>query len=88
MRSLKAGNSNGYDIGDSRPTFSLTVDQLPEIKNWKVGNKYKMVIEVEQTSMAKQEYMKDQPLTARFRITKVASEDEDEDTKRGKKGYE
>lgn len=90
MRTLQG--AKGYPIeGPSRmlPSFSLTVKDLPEIKNWSVGKKYKLEIEVEQTSMAKEEYMQDQPLTARFRITKIKSgQNDSEDVKRGKKGYE
>lgn len=89
MRTLKPSvSSTSMDMSHMLPSFSLTVKDLPEIKNWKVGNKYKLEIEVEQTSMAKEEYMQDQPLTARFRITKIKANEEDEETKRGKKGYE
>ena len=89
MRTLQG--SKGYMIDSpSRmlPSFSLTAKDLPEIKNWSVGKKYKLEIEVEQVSMAKDEYMQDQPLTARFRILKIKSETEDEETKKAKKGYE
>jgi len=89
MHTLQASKGSMMD-GPSRmlPSFSLTVKDLPEIKNWSVGNKYTLVIEVEQTSMSKSEYMQDEPLTARFRITKVKSESENEETKKAKKGYE
>ena len=91
MRTLKTTSSHmGLDSMDRMlPSFSLTADDLPEIKNWSVGKKYKLEMEVEQVSMAKEEYMHNQPLTARFRITKIKSTSTDSDeTLRGKKGYE
>lgn len=34
-------------------TLELKESQLPQIKSWKVGGKYKIVVEVEQTSIRK-----------------------------------
>lgn len=70
------------------PSFSLTAKELPEIKNWSVGHKYKLEIEVEQTSMAKDEYRQGEPLRASFRITKIKASDDDEEMMRGKMGHE
>ena len=57
------------------PTVSLDAGDLPEIKDWKVGGKYKLELEVEQVSASKDDYMmegdKKHPMTARFRIIKV-----------------
>lgn len=33
------------------PTFTIDNEDLPELKDWKVGEKYTLVMEVEQTSM-------------------------------------
>lgn len=33
------------------PNFSVDEKQMPEIKKWKVGGKYRLVIDVEQKSM-------------------------------------
>ena len=33
------------------PTLRLSTDELPEIKKWKVGDTYKLIVEVEQKSM-------------------------------------
>jgi hypothetical protein len=38
------------------PSFSLTSDDLPELKDWKVGGVYFLKIKVEQTSLAKGQY--------------------------------
>lgn len=34
------------------PSFHVSDKQIPEIKDWKVGEKYQMVIEVEMKSMS------------------------------------
>lgn len=41
---------------DSRPRISFTEDELPEIKEWSVGKKYKLEIKVEMTGINKMEY--------------------------------
>ena len=37
------------------PSFSVAGMQMPEIKNWEVGKRYVLVIEVEQKSKSKDE---------------------------------
>lgn len=34
------------------PHFDANTKQMPEIKEWKVGNKYKLVIEIEEKHMS------------------------------------
>lgn len=83
--------AKGYPIEEPTrmlPSFSLTSKDLPEIKDWSVGHKYNLEIEVEQTEMAKSEYITGEPLTARFRILKVKNNSDTEEEKKGKKGYE
>lgn len=66
------------------PSISLDEDDLPEIKSWKVGGKYKLEVEVEQTSISKDEEFdgpvigqtgeresKRRPIRARFKILNV-----------------
>jgi hypothetical protein len=91
-RTLKA--TRGSQVEDfSRPTlpsFTLTEKDLPEIKNWQVGNKYKLEIEVEQVSLEKNEYLPNQPITARFRIRKIkdmSNNPHNSNNKKAKKGY-
>lgn len=36
---------------DHETTITLNSDQLPEIKDWKVGEKYSLCLDVEQSSM-------------------------------------
>ncbi len=69
------------------PSFSLTEKDLPAIKNWRVGKKYKLEIEVEQVAMSKDEYGKS-PMEARFKIHKVGEKEMmNEEEKQGRKGY-
>lgn len=59
-------------------TIRLDEDDLPEIKNWKVGGKYKLTVDVEQTSMSKgNEYgeadSKEKPMVrATFKVISIA----------------
>lgn len=69
------------------PSFNLTAQDLPAIKGWSVGKKYKLELEVEQISMEKSEYMPGSPLTARFRITKVKDISMSEEESEAKKGH-
>lgn len=39
----------------SAPNFYINAGQMPEIKDWEVGKKYKLVIEVEQKSKNERE---------------------------------
>lgn len=70
------------------PSFTLTEQDLPVIKNWKVGKKYTLSVEVEQVSMEKDEYMMGKPLMARFRIVEVKEGSKySKEEKEGRKGY-
>ena len=45
--------SNGSDLPSvgkyhSAPSFYIDAEQMPEIKDWEVGKKYRLVVEVEQ----------------------------------------
>ena len=41
------------------PTFYIDANQMPEIKDWEVGKKYRLVVEVEQKSRNEREDMID-----------------------------
>lgn len=55
------------------PRITFTVSDLPELKNWKVGGKYTLEVEVEQVAMSKNEYgfEEEKELKATFKVTKV-----------------
>lgn len=66
---------------DDRPTFSLNATDFPIIEGWKVGGTYKLMVEVEQISMSKNEYGdKKNEISGRFRITGIATKEDHEDT--------
>ena len=51
------------------PSFYVDHKQMPEIKKWKVGEKYQMIVEVEQTNKSES---KDGRATASFDIVAYA----------------
>ena len=67
-------------IATYRPSIHLDEKQLPEIKNWKVGNKYELCIEVEMTSHSKSEY-NNGAYSAEFKINKVESDKDEKNEK-------
>lgn len=78
------GESFGMDMPAKKtrilPTIRLTDEDLPEIKDWKVGEKYTLVMEVEQISMRQGDEWqgadnKDKRIHATFKITNVGVED-------------
>lgn len=49
-------------------TFRIPIEKIPQAKNWKVGGRYKIVAEVEQTGVNKErDYssLSDEPIMAR-----------------------
>ena len=65
------------------PTFQLDDEDLPEIKDWKVGEKYMLCMEVEQLSMRQgNEWQgadsKDKKVHATFKIISVGVEETEE----------
>lgn len=64
------------------PTFQLDDEDLPEIKDWKVGDKYMLIMEVEQLSMRQgnewQGAEKDKKVHATFKIISVGVEETEE----------
>jgi len=64
------------------PRVSFTVEALPSIKDWKVGGKYRLELEVEQVAAEKDRYGyeegKDKPLTATFKVTAVKAANKNE----------
>ena len=73
--------------GGMLPSFSLNAKDLPAIKNWQVGKRYRLEIEVEETEMGINEYQEGQPMTARFRIHKVKDISLSDHDMKARKGY-
>jgi len=64
-----------------QPTLSLDEKDLPAIKNWKVGGKYRITIDVEQVSAEKGDSWNDddsKKLSARFKVLKATEHDQED----------
>ena len=87
MHVLKESSEmDGVMPGRMLPSFSVSDRELPEIKDWQVGKRYKLEIEVEQVSMTKNEYGKS-PLMARLKIHKIGTKELlNEEEKKARKG--
>ena len=57
------------------PRVTFTAEDVPEIKDWKIGGKYYLELEVEQVAAEKDRYgyegEKERPLTATFKVMAV-----------------
>lgn len=64
------------------PTFRLGDDDLPELKDWEVGKKYVLVMEVEMKSKQQgnewNDSSTDKQIRASFKITNVGVETDDD----------
>ena len=69
------------------PSFTLSQGDLPAIKNWRVGSKYRLEIEVEMVRLSKNEYREDEPISARFKLKKLKDLSLTDKEKRGRKGF-
>lgn len=73
------------------PRVTFTAEDIPEIKDWKIGGKYYLELEVEQVAAEKDRYgyegEKERPLTATFKVVavKALSHKENDDDEKGEK---
>lgn len=68
MKELKSKESN-YD---TRPHISFNSTELPEVKDWKVGEEYKVVLQIKQTGMDLIDYGKQKgQIRGSFTVTGV-----------------
>jgi len=42
---------NAMEIGPMMPSFHISFKDFPDAKDWKPGNKYRIIVDVEQSSM-------------------------------------
>jgi len=63
---------------DNRSSLYISEKELAAIKDWKVGQKYKLEVEVEMTGISKQDNWESDPgkLSANFKINKISTEKE------------
>lgn len=72
---------------DPRPEFEVNVEELPDIKEWKTGEKYKIMMEVQQVSSSLGEYGDDKgKLVARFKVNGICSHEKEDDDPKNEKG--
>lgn len=62
---------------DNRPSIYFDSKQLPQISTWKVGEKYKLEIEVEMMSIRSNEDKNNKSTNADFRINAVGVEEKE-----------
>lgn len=68
------GKDKGKREVDPRPSFAINSEEFPEIKDWKTGQKYKLMIEVEQVGSEIGEWGDDKgKLVGRYKINGIAS---------------
>lgn len=60
----------------AKPRLYLDAEMLPEIKEWKVGDKYEIMLNVRQVGMREDE---DGTFEASFEIIKASTEGEEDD---------
>lgn len=86
----RRGSSDGMLVSSKdsyerpKPIFTVTEKDLPQIKQWEVGKKYKLDVEVEMVSHSKGDTYSigddNKKHEARLKITRLAAEtDKDED---------
>ena len=74
------GNSKSERIIDPRPEFTITADTLPAIKDWSVGKKYKLEIEVEMTGSRIEDWGDDKgKLKCNFKISGIMVDNDFDD---------
>lgn len=79
---IMEGKSKGMREIDPRPQFSINAEEFPAIKEWSVGKKYKVEIEVEMVGNEIGDWGDDKGKNvARFKICGIMSdEDKDDDS--------
>ena len=61
---------------DDRPRFSIKESELSDVKDWKVGEKYKVVLELEQTGSNIIDYGPDKgKIRGEFKVVGIGTEE-------------
>lgn len=66
---------------EAKPTLYLSKKDLPEIESWDVGDSYKLLLEVKQTSKSTSKYDNEESINATFEVTNIRSVDGNESSK-------
>ncbi len=66
------------DDSDKRSSLYISEKELPAIKNWKIGQKYILEVEVEMSGIRKEDYGVDLgKIKADFKINKISTEEKE-----------
>ena len=64
---------------DDRPTINLTETEIPEIKDWKIGEEYNLEVTVKMMGTRISSYGTDKgKVTSEFKVVSVKSEENEE----------
>ena len=75
-KTAKPVDEYSWDVPpDNRPAFQLNGRDFPAIQNWKVGERYKLEIEVEMTSSKAIDTKGGNTIIAGFRINTIKEEE-------------
>ena len=77
IKKRKAPESPVASLSEYYPEVSFDEKQLPQIKDWEVGKKYKLELEVEMISKSKSQYDAGEPHRASFKVTSVEEDTDD-----------
>ena len=86
---IMEGKNKGMREIDPRPSFSINAEEFPAIKEWSVGKKYKIEMEVEMTGCRIGEWGDDKgKMTGEFKVCGIMSDmdsDSEDEMKKGGK---
>jgi len=72
---MKNTPTNSLSSIKPQPTVSIDTTLLPEIKHWRIGHKYTIMLEVEQMEIGRNEFEDNAPIRGRFKILTAKSID-------------
>lgn len=67
------------EISRPKPRVTVTAEQVPEIKDWQVGETYDISIRGKMVAVREDEWEDDQPMEATFVVENAQTEDYEEE---------
>lgn len=77
-KTIKAGYLSAAPMEEMKARLELNVKDLPQIKDWDVGETYELTLKGKMISKSEGGYSGDQPLRATFEVSKVSNEEDEE----------
>ncbi len=73
---------------DNRSSMRISEKKVPEIKNWKIGEKYKVEVMIEMTGLSKVDWGDNMgKIEGSFKIDKISVEDNDKKSEDTSKNF-